>query len=78
MRKEIKNSKLGKSNGPRSTAWKEQLSMIWSGWNTSYWRWEKAREETDRESKEGSREAKTARPQRPGCTALEHLQRVLS
>ena len=50
MRKEIKNSKLGKSNGPRSTAWKEQLSMIWSGWNTSYWRWEKAREETDRES----------------------------
>ena len=66
-RKEIKNSKLGKSSGPRSTAWKEQLSMIWTGWSMSYWRWGKAREETDRESKEGSREAKAARPRRPGC-----------
>lgn len=37
--------------------------MIWSGWNTSYWRWEEAREETDRESKRG--------PEKPSSQAPE-------
>lgn len=34
--KETENPKLRKCNGPRNTAWRQQLQMVWNGWSRGF------------------------------------------